>query len=471
MEVNFERAVEPLALRIFENFNPGAVVRIEGWIEGGQRTTLWEGRDPLLGARGSGVVVLPLDSRRAVSGLRLSLATERVAGWNEIDAVALHGLDGSLQWASRARASSSAAEGEAPQEPRALVDSAAPLPARGRTAVDGLLELLARVRDPKANKHERARLQELSSALATEILELQRQGSAQVGGWSGVWKTTFGLMRLEQTGEEVLGIYSSGASSQLVGRVQQHKLSFHFQEAEVRGEGWFELAPDGHSFAGKWRVAGEGPWRAWSGERRVTRDEAHTSLLCVLEAPWQESFDSPEFSFGGMLEAIFARSPKVRFRQRAVHGERDFLKWAGDLVYVDEPIVLVIASHATPAGLLTPHGLIDAQVIAQALGKLPNLVLVHFSACAAMAGELPSAVLAARHPSGALAGVSGYGVNVDWMASALVEFLYLDLVLNRGLDPGLAAAQVLGSVKFAGDEPSSGAIPETHFEFRAATGR
>jgi hypothetical protein len=45
---------------------------------------------------------------------------------------------------------------------------------------------------------------------------------------------------------------------------------------------------------------------------------------------------------------------------------------------------------------------------------------------------------------------------VDWAGSAIIEFLYLDMILSRGLTPGQAAEQVLTLLPFAGDEPVEG---------------
>ena len=47
--------------------------------------------------------------------------------------------------------------------------------------------------------------------------------------------------------------------------------------------------------------------------------------------------------------------------------------------------------------------------------------------------------------------VSGYTTAVDWAASAILEFMYFDLILTRGLDPAAAAQQVRELLSFAGD--------------------
>ena len=54
--------------------------------------------------------VFPVSGAISASGVRVYLDTQRVPGWNEIDAVELVGRDGSRQWAAHARASSSFAD-------------------------------------------------------------------------------------------------------------------------------------------------------------------------------------------------------------------------------------------------------------------------------------------------------------------------------------------------------------------------
>jgi hypothetical protein len=52
--------------------------------------------------------------------------------------------------------------------------------------------------------------------------------------------------------------------------------------------------------------------------------------------------------------------------------------------------------------------------------------------------------------------VSGYTTSVDWGASALLEFTYLDLMLNRGFAPADAAAKLGTLVPYAGDRTPRG---------------
>ena len=57
---------------------------------------------------------------------------------------------------------------------------------------------------------------------------------------------------------------------------------------------------------------------------------------------------------------------------------------------------------------------------------------------------------------GAPFAVSGYTTRVDWAESALTEFIYLDMMLEKGLPPMTAAEHLVNLVRFAGDEPIPG---------------
>ena len=88
--------------------------------------------------------------------------------------------------------------------------------------------------------------------------------------FSGTWKATYGALVLEQTGDEVRGTYPGGST--LEGKVEGRRLSFRYKEAKAAGEGWFEMADDGMTFAGKWRRCTPPP--SFIGERGSNITEA-----------------------------------------------------------------------------------------------------------------------------------------------------------------------------------------------------
>jgi hypothetical protein len=274
-----------------------------------------------------------------------------------------------------------------------------------------------------------------------------------VGGWSGVWETSFGRLRLVEEDARIRGLYECGGPAQLEGAPGNRALDFDYREPAVSGSGRFELADDGASFNGRWRPQGEDKWSQWNGFR--LQPETEITWLVVLEAHWQRTLNEPEYAFGNMLREIFARAPRVRVRQRFFDDEDGLRQWCRELAYLPEPVVLVIASHGVAEGLSVRGKVIDTKRIFESLRDAATLALLHFSSCLVGLGKEQAAFP-----------VSGYTTSVDWGASALLEFTYLDLILNRGFDPAKAAATLPTLVRFAGDDaPPGSPYPAAGFRF------
>jgi hypothetical protein len=107
LKLDYERTVEIAEVHVRETYNPGAVSKVTA-IVGGREQTLWEGIEPVAPAPNDVTFSVPPGIR--AGSIKIYLDTQRVAGWNEIDAVELVGRDGSRQWARRASASSTFAE-------------------------------------------------------------------------------------------------------------------------------------------------------------------------------------------------------------------------------------------------------------------------------------------------------------------------------------------------------------------------
>ena len=104
VQLGFDLAVVPEQVRVHENCAPGAIVKVEGMDGAGRWIVLWEGGvSPASPNRWFAPPVAAIDER--IQRVRLTLDTDAVKGWNEIDAVELIG-DGQRQWASSAESSS-----------------------------------------------------------------------------------------------------------------------------------------------------------------------------------------------------------------------------------------------------------------------------------------------------------------------------------------------------------------------------
>ena len=111
----------------------------------------------------------------------------------------------------------------------------------------------------------------VAASVSLGLLVLPCQDDAAAPSFEGDWLTTFGEMRLEPDGDELAGTYSLGGRSEIRGTESGGRFEFRYTERTAKGEGWFELAPDGESFAGKWREKGDEHWLDWSGLRLKDR--------------------------------------------------------------------------------------------------------------------------------------------------------------------------------------------------------
>lgn len=277
---------------------------------------------------------------------------------------------------------------------------------------------------------------------------------AGVARFHGLWETTYGRMRLNQVGDLVTGCYAYHAGSWLEGKLVGGVLKLKYAEPDAKGEAEFTLGADGQSFAGRWRAEGAPQWSAWSGRRVVPRPGV--VWLVVIEANWEGSIADPEYSFGGMLRSFFSRDPNVQVRHRFFTDEGSLKRWLREVCYLGEPVVISLSTHGMPNGLAAGGKIIGAAPIAEALKEAGNVKLLHFSSCLAMkenlAAEVQGKLGAARFP------ISGYATSVDWGSSAVVEFMYFDLLLCRGLPPAQAYEQIKKQMPIAGKKAPPGSI-------------
>ncbi|MBN1918399.1 MAG: hypothetical protein JW889_10845 [Verrucomicrobia bacterium] len=109
--LEYENAVTPAAIKVYETYNPGALYRVTVFDpRSNNETMVWSGADPTPVGSGMGVSEIKFTINFKVQRVKLYLKSSEVRGWNEIDAVALIDKDGDTQWAKSATASSTYAE-------------------------------------------------------------------------------------------------------------------------------------------------------------------------------------------------------------------------------------------------------------------------------------------------------------------------------------------------------------------------
>lgn len=282
----------------------------------------------------------------------------------------------------------------------------------------------------------------------------RRRPGAKSVSFDGLWLTSFGRLRLAQSGGRVSGFYEYAGGSYVDGKISGRKLKFRYREEKAAGEGVFELSADRKSFSGRWRKDGAVKWGLWDGTR--VEPVPGRNWLVVAEARWEGGLADREYSFGEMLRAFFARSPAVQFRHRFFTDEASLTRWLREASLLAEPTVLLISSHGLPEGVSVSGGVVGPAPIADALRFAHNLRLLHIDACLTMKGPFPRDLLQ-RLGRDAVFPVSGYTESVDWAASAISDFMYLDLIFSREYSPAQAAGQLGRLLPYTAAAPVVGA--------------
>lgn len=92
---------------VYENNAPGAITKLTVFQKDGKEVTVWQGVDPTPRDQPWGISVFPVKVDFPFQKLKLSINSQEVPGYNEIDAVGLRAANGDIEWASGAEASSS----------------------------------------------------------------------------------------------------------------------------------------------------------------------------------------------------------------------------------------------------------------------------------------------------------------------------------------------------------------------------
>ncbi len=289
---------------------------------------------------------------------------------------------------------------------------------------------------------------EPTEAKTAEVAEASSQSASN---FSGLWTTSYGRMRLEIDGKNATGTYAYGNVSRIEGEIgDDGKLHFKYIEPQTQGEGWFKLAEDGSGLDGRWRPKGTERWQKWTG-RRVEPIKNRTWLV-VLEAHWETGLSEDEYSFGDMLRSYFKMSEAqhIAVRHRFFHDDADLRRFCREVTFLAEPVVLLISTHGSQAGIQVGGKTVTAQDFAPALKHAHNVKLLHLSGCDMMAGDVPLQIQKILE-GGAQFPISGYKQTVAWDASALGDFTFLSMMFMHRKTPMDAAKQAIKLSPFLGD--------------------
>jgi hypothetical protein len=91
LDLKYPKAIRASEVRVRESCGSGAVIKIELFDEGGAAHTVWAGNDPTTGL--NYLMVKFTKTNFKTDRVKVTLATNVIPGWNEIDAVQLVGTD------------------------------------------------------------------------------------------------------------------------------------------------------------------------------------------------------------------------------------------------------------------------------------------------------------------------------------------------------------------------------------------
>jgi predicted esterase len=83
--------------------------------------------------------------------------------------------------------------------------------------------------------------------------------------FAGEWRTSIGIVKLEQNGSDVSGTYGAAGQFTLRGTVAGKRLTFEYQEGKATGDARWNLDKSGQAFTGDFKIRGgqAGQWQGW----------------------------------------------------------------------------------------------------------------------------------------------------------------------------------------------------------------
>jgi predicted esterase len=113
------------------------------------------------------------------------------------------------------------------------------------------------------------------TALTCTFSAAAARAADPVNSFQGQWRTTIGIVNLEQKGNEVTGTYGPSGQFPLKGTVKDNVLTFEYQEGQARGDGRYELDASGNAFTGTFQIRNgrRGVWNGWRPDPKATADK------------------------------------------------------------------------------------------------------------------------------------------------------------------------------------------------------
>jgi hypothetical protein len=85
--------------------------------------------------------------------------------------------------------------------------------------------------------------------------------------WAGVWQTSYGVMKVKQSGATVTARYGTAQTNSITGTVTGRTLRGTWKEANSNGNLRFTISTDGSTFKGVYGDGAEPPTHDWTGTK------------------------------------------------------------------------------------------------------------------------------------------------------------------------------------------------------------
>jgi predicted esterase len=117
------------------------------------------------------------------------------------------------------------------------------------------------------------------------------------GPFQGEWRTTIGIVKLEQKGEVVTGTYGPGDRFPLKGTIKGKVLTFEYEEGQAKGDGRFTIDESGSAFTGNFQIRNGrgGLWNGWRPDPKAPDDK-----LCAVAGLWLTDLGLMELTQAGV---------------------------------------------------------------------------------------------------------------------------------------------------------------------------
>ncbi|MFT6270950.1 MAG: hypothetical protein ACJAVV_003789 [Alphaproteobacteria bacterium] len=109
LSLTYPSATKSTAVKIYQNFNPGAIAQVSVGSGDEMKNLDLKSAIKYVSDKGVSILEIPIPNEMLVERVLVELDSPKVKGWNQIDAVGLKSIDGSIIWANDATESSTAA--------------------------------------------------------------------------------------------------------------------------------------------------------------------------------------------------------------------------------------------------------------------------------------------------------------------------------------------------------------------------